>query len=94
MHSDFNFEWVIDEIRETLKDELDFLKEGKNGEQCAQDLQHLNYIYVPKIFWNLCSEVCYFKCSILDILLFRYIQSFKGTCFFRHSFVNKCGLIK
>lgn len=57
MHSDFNFEWVIDEVRETLKDELDFLKEGANAEKCANDLKRFNYVYVPKVHWDLSSEV-------------------------------------
>lgn len=70
MHSDFNFEWVIDELRDSLKDELDFIKEGKNAERCACDLKHLSYIYVPKIYWNYSSPVSVnFEFIILIIFL-------------------------
>ena len=40
-----------------LARELDFENEGKNAERCAKDLKHLNYIYVPKIFWKYTTKV-------------------------------------
>nr|CAD7406091.1 unnamed protein product [Timema poppensis] len=52
MHPKFDFEWVIEDLRETLEQELDFLNEGKNAERCAKDLAHLSYIYVPKVHWD------------------------------------------
>lgn len=73
MHSDFNFEWVIDEIREVLKDELDFMKEGRNSEKCACDLKCFNYVYVPKVYWNLCSEVSrYFFSNFFHNILYNF----------------------
>ncbi|KAL3275144.1 hypothetical protein HHI36_019913 [Cryptolaemus montrouzieri] len=56
MHPDFNFSWILDDLTETLEQELDFKKEGKNSEQCAKDLSHLNYIHVPKVLWDYTSE--------------------------------------
>lgn len=57
MHPTFNFAWVIDDMEETMRQELDFVNEGLNGEKCARDLQHLRYIYVPKVHWDLTSSV-------------------------------------
>lgn len=57
MHPAFNFTWVLRDMKDTLKQELDFINEGKNAERCAKELAHLNYIYVPKIVWNKCSAV-------------------------------------
>lgn len=75
MHSDFNFEWVIDEIKETLQDELDFLKEGANSEKCAKDLCKFQYIYVPKIHWDLCTNVNVLLPHILQIFNTLFIES-------------------
>jgi len=36
--------------------ELDFVAEGKNSEQCKEDLVHLKFIYVPDVIWGLTSE--------------------------------------
>lgn len=37
--------------------ELDFVNEGKNAERCADDLRHLDYIYVPKVYWDYTNSV-------------------------------------
>ncbi|CAG2062133.1 unnamed protein product, partial [Timema podura] len=52
MHPKFDFEWVLEDLRETLEQELDFLNEGRNAERCAKDLAHLPYVYVPKVHWD------------------------------------------
>ena len=44
-------------MRETLKQELDFVNEGHNGERCAKELKHLSYVYVPEVHWDLTSKV-------------------------------------
>ncbi|XP_065571016.1 uncharacterized aarF domain-containing protein kinase 5-like isoform X3 [Artemia franciscana] len=53
MHPKFGLKWVIQDLKGTLAKELDFINEGRNGEQCAKDLSHLSYVYVPKIHWDL-----------------------------------------
>lgn len=45
------------EVIDTLRMELDFENEGKNGEQCAKDLERFKYAYIPKIYWDLSSKV-------------------------------------
>lgn len=57
MHPNFNFGWVLEEVVDTLKQELDFVHEGKNAEKCAQDLAMFDYVHVPKIYWDLTSTV-------------------------------------
>ncbi|XP_074615968.1 putative aarF domain-containing protein kinase 5 isoform X1 [Acropora palmata] len=56
MHPSFTFSWILDDMRETLKQELDFVNEGHNGERCAEELKHLSYVYVPKIHWDLTTK--------------------------------------
>ena len=44
-------------MKGTLAQELDFVNEGKNSERCQKDLNHLGYVYVPKVHWDLTSTV-------------------------------------
>ncbi|XP_054714383.1 uncharacterized aarF domain-containing protein kinase 5-like isoform X2 [Uloborus diversus] len=56
MHPNFNFSWVMDYLKESLSEELDFVHEGRNMERCAKDLKHLSYVYVPEVHWKLSTE--------------------------------------
>ncbi|XP_034254313.1 uncharacterized aarF domain-containing protein kinase 5 isoform X1 [Thrips palmi] len=56
MHPKFNFHWVLQEIQETLEQELDFINEAKNAERCAQELGKFSYVYVPKVEWDLTTK--------------------------------------
>ena len=47
----------MQDLKETLAQELDFVNEGRNGEKCFQDLKCFPYIYVPKIYWDKTSKV-------------------------------------
>lgn len=57
MHPTFDFVWVMNILEKNLRQELDFINEGQNSERCAKDLRHLNYVYVPKVFWDYTSSV-------------------------------------
>lgn len=57
VHPKYDFRWVLNEMTDTLAQELDFINEGRNGERCAKELAHFNFIYVPKVLWDLCSTV-------------------------------------
>ncbi|KAH3770489.1 hypothetical protein DPMN_171776 [Dreissena polymorpha] len=46
------FAWVLQDMKGTLAQELDFINEGKNSERCQADLRHLDYVYVPKVHWD------------------------------------------
>ncbi|KAK7115004.1 hypothetical protein V1264_000956 [Littorina saxatilis] len=52
IHPKFGFAWVLQDLKETLRQELDFEQEARNGEKCRSDLKHLKYVYVPEIFWD------------------------------------------
>ncbi|XP_067416243.1 uncharacterized aarF domain-containing protein kinase 5 isoform X2 [Emydura macquarii macquarii] len=56
MHPSFGFSWVLQDLKGTLAQELDFENEGRNAERCARDLRHLPYVVVPKIHWDKCSK--------------------------------------
>ncbi|XP_032670730.1 uncharacterized aarF domain-containing protein kinase 5 isoform X2 [Odontomachus brunneus] len=56
IHPKFDLHWAFNDVFETLAKELDFENEGKNGEQCAEDLKKYKYAYVPKIYWDLSSK--------------------------------------
>ncbi|XP_016040659.2 uncharacterized aarF domain-containing protein kinase 5 isoform X2 [Erinaceus europaeus] len=56
MHPSFGFSWVLQDLKGTLAQELDFENEGRNAERCAQELQHFSYIMVPRVYWALSSK--------------------------------------
>ncbi|XP_076449179.1 putative aarF domain-containing protein kinase 5 [Babylonia areolata] len=56
IHPKFGFAWVLQDLKDTLRQELDFEQEARNGEQCRRDLHHLKYVYVPDVFWNRTSK--------------------------------------
>ena len=53
----FYFSMELQDMKGTLAQELDFVNEGKNSERCKRDLNHLGYVYVPKVHWDLTSTV-------------------------------------
>ncbi|WJX38442.1 hypothetical protein P8452_26107 [Trifolium repens] len=57
----FDYRWLIDEIKESLPQELDFLTEAKNSEKCLENFRNLSphiasYVYAPKVYWNLSTS--------------------------------------
>lgn len=49
---------IIDEIAQTLHDELDLTREGANASQLKRHFATSNELYVPKIYWDYtCSSV-------------------------------------
>ncbi|XP_054981838.1 uncharacterized aarF domain-containing protein kinase 5 isoform X2 [Sorex araneus] len=56
MHPSFGFSWVLQDLKGTLAQELDFENEGRNGERCARELRHFPYILVPRVHWDLTSK--------------------------------------
>ncbi|XP_059173079.1 uncharacterized aarF domain-containing protein kinase 5-like isoform X1 [Physella acuta] len=56
VHPKFSFSWVLQDLKETLRQELDFENEGRNAERCQRDLSHLKFIYVPKVYWNMTTK--------------------------------------
>lgn len=56
VHKNYNFGWIIRDLRRSLEMELDFIHEADNADRCAKDLQHFNYIHIPKVFRELTGK--------------------------------------
>ncbi|XP_062291566.1 uncharacterized aarF domain-containing protein kinase 5 isoform X1 [Scomber scombrus] len=56
MHPSFGFRWVLKDLKGTLAQELDFENEARNSERCAEELKHLKFVVVPKVFWEQTSK--------------------------------------
>ncbi|XP_067824952.1 uncharacterized aarF domain-containing protein kinase 5 isoform X2 [Heptranchias perlo] len=56
MHPKFGFRWVLQDLKGTLAQELDFENEGRNAERCARDLSQFKYIVIPKVYWEKTSK--------------------------------------
>lgn len=54
------FRWSAEYTEEHLRQEVDFVLEGRNAERCAIDIEKepnlSRYLYVPKIFWDYSSS--------------------------------------
>ncbi|XP_014927075.1 aarF domain-containing protein kinase 1 isoform X1 [Herpailurus yagouaroundi] len=53
---EFEFMWLVDEAKKNLPLELDFLNEGRNAERVAQMLKHIDFLKVPRIYWELSTK--------------------------------------
>ncbi|KAL0962203.1 hypothetical protein UPYG_G00337060 [Umbra pygmaea] len=56
MHPSFGFRWVLNDLKGTLVQELDFENEARNSERCAGELKHLKFVVVPKVYWDQTSK--------------------------------------
>ncbi|PIA59399.1 hypothetical protein AQUCO_00400344v1 [Aquilegia coerulea] len=57
----FDYRWLLDEMRESLPKELDFLLEAKNSEKCLENFRRLSphlaaYVYAPRVYWGLSTS--------------------------------------
>ncbi|GAA0155388.1 ATP-binding cassette [Lithospermum erythrorhizon] len=57
----FDYRWLVNEVRESLPKELDFLVEAKNSVKCMDNFRRLSphiadYVYAPKVNWDLSSS--------------------------------------
>ncbi|CAI9762228.1 unnamed protein product [Fraxinus pennsylvanica] len=57
----FDYRWLIDEIRESIPKELNFLFEAKNSVKCMDNFRRFSphiaeYVYAPKVHWNLSTS--------------------------------------
>lgn len=62
---DYNFGWILNDLRKNLVQELNFVQEGKNAERCARDLRKLSYVHVPKVYWGLTKRVRLFLYNMI-----------------------------
>jgi len=52
----YNPTGLVDELSRSFQKELNFVYEARNIERFAQNFQRFNYIKVPKVFWEQCTE--------------------------------------
>ena len=50
---DFKFQWLVNEIRHNLPNELNFCYEARNQERFAAMYKHLGFVKVPAVHWEL-----------------------------------------
>ncbi|KAH8339502.1 hypothetical protein KR074_010781, partial [Drosophila pseudoananassae] len=48
----YNFGWILNDLKKNLVQELNFEQEGRNAERCAADMKKLKYVHVPKVHWS------------------------------------------
>ncbi len=70
IHPSFGFSWILRDLKDTLYQELDFELEAKNGERCARELSHLDFVYVPKVIDGYNSK---------RVLTVEFIHGFKAN---------------
>jgi aarF domain-containing kinase len=63
------FFFFFQDLKETLKQELDFEHEGRNGERCAKELAQFGFVHVPKIYWDMTSKVLAVNYLCMGILI-------------------------
>lgn len=49
IHKNYNFGWIIRDLRRSLEMELDFVHEADNADRCTADLKHFAFIHIPKV---------------------------------------------
>lgn len=49
-HKDYNFGWIVRDLRSSLQMELNFVHEAENARRCADDLKHFDFVHIPKIY--------------------------------------------
>lgn len=53
----------------------DFFHEARNAERSRESLKHLDYVYIPKVYWELSKKVRFF----LTKKIFFKLESFVGS---------------
>lgn len=53
---DFKMQWLVDETKKNLPQELNFLHEGENAEKAAAMFKNYKWLKVPRIHWRLSTE--------------------------------------
>jgi len=53
---DFDYLWLIDDLKRSMVMELNFNQEAENAEQCKRMFRGNSHIAVPSVYWGLSSE--------------------------------------
>lgn len=53
---DFKFDWLVDETKKNIPQELNFSHEGKNAEKVSRLFSNYQWLRVPKIYWDVTTS--------------------------------------
>lgn len=53
---DFKFDWLVDETKKNIPQELDFSQEGRNAEKASKLFASYRWLRVPKIYWDVTTS--------------------------------------
>jgi aarF domain-containing kinase len=53
---EFKFQWLVDETKKNIPQELNFEQEGHNAEKIAKMFEHIKWLHVPKVRWDLTTS--------------------------------------
>lgn len=56
VHKNYNFGWIIRDLKKSLEMELDFCNEADNADRCAEELKQFKYVYIPKVYRELSNK--------------------------------------
>lgn len=56
VHKNYNFGWIVRDLKKSLEMELDFEHEADNSEQAAKDLRHMKHVYIPRVYRELSNK--------------------------------------
>ena len=49
-------QWLVDEIRRNLPEELDFRHEASNQDKFTKLFHHMDYVKAPLVYWELTTK--------------------------------------
>ncbi len=52
----YNLVDVVEEFAFTLRNELNYVQEGRNADRLRENMRHLEVVYVPRVFWEYTTE--------------------------------------
>ncbi|KAK9881066.1 hypothetical protein WA026_014411 [Henosepilachna vigintioctopunctata] len=53
---EFRFQWLVDETKKNIPQELNFEQEGRNAEKIAAFFENTEWLHIPKVLWNLTTS--------------------------------------
>ncbi|RZB39466.1 putative aarF domain-containing protein kinase 1 [Asbolus verrucosus] len=53
---EFKFQWLVDETKKNIPQELNFEQEGHNAEKVAKMFNNIEWLHVPKVRWDLTTS--------------------------------------
>jgi aarF domain-containing kinase len=85
---DFGFEWILQEMQESLPQEMDFVHEANNSRQLVQNFEyeqkhHKTALVVPEIIWAkrriLCMECKYCMFDLVRVIIITISTSYRRS---------------